>query len=171
MLITWDVVCYAQLSVRLYGYGIVKKLMRKKLFSVTIKDCKVETFTVGGHGGAGKDTSNTGVRIVHPPSGAVGKSTESRSQGKNKETAFRRMAETREFQTWARIKAAGFASVDAIVLEQMHPSNLKVEYRTETGWSVVPAGSCEHCGPILTGRVREKDGTSWCDSCWEAEGW
>lgn len=116
--------------------------MRTKLFSVTIKDCRVDTFTVGGHGGAGKDTSNTGVRIVHAPSGAVGKASESRSQSKNKETAFRRMAETREFQTWARLKAAELAgqpSPEQVVLEQMRPKNLKIEYRTENGWKVVPA--------------------------------
>lgn len=116
--------------------------MRKRLFSVTIKDCKVETFTVGGHGGAGKDTSNTGVRIVHPPSGASGRAVESRSQSKNKETAFKRMAESREFQMWVRMKAAELntkRSIDEIVLEQMESSNLKVEYRTENGWEVIPA--------------------------------
>lgn len=35
------------------------------LFSVTIKDCKTEAFTVGGRGGSGKDTSNTGCRVTH----------------------------------------------------------------------------------------------------------
>lgn len=35
------------------------------LFSVTIKDCDVGTFTVKGPGGGGKDTSQTGVRVTH----------------------------------------------------------------------------------------------------------
>lgn len=35
------------------------------LFSVTVEDCDVQTFTVGGNGGSGKDTSNTGVRVTH----------------------------------------------------------------------------------------------------------
>ncbi len=38
---------------------------KKLLFSVTIKDCDVDTFTVSGNGGAGKDTSQTGVRVTH----------------------------------------------------------------------------------------------------------
>ncbi len=43
------------------------KIMKEKklLFSITIKDCKVDAFTVGGNGGAGKDTSNTGCRVTH----------------------------------------------------------------------------------------------------------
>lgn len=147
---------------------------KQKLFTVTIKDCKVETFTVPGNGGAGKDTSNTGVRVLHLPSGASGRAVDSRSQLKNKQMAFKRMAESQEFQRWARLKAAELSaerSLDELVLEQMHPKNLKVEYKTESGWKVVPAGSCEHCGPMLTGRVRKRDGTSWCDACWEANGW
>jgi hypothetical protein len=39
--------------------------MRKLLFSVTIKDCDVQSFTVGGNGGGGKDTSNNGIRVIH----------------------------------------------------------------------------------------------------------
>lgn len=38
---------------------------KQLLFSVTMKDCDLQTFTVGGPGGGGKDTSSTGVRIVH----------------------------------------------------------------------------------------------------------
>lgn len=115
-------------------------VMRRKLFSVTIKDCRVDTFTVGGHGGAGKDTSNTGVRVYHPASGALAISTDSRSQLKNKQTAFKRMAETRTFQVWCRLKAAAIASgktVEELVEEQMQVENLRVEYRTAEGWKEV----------------------------------
>ena len=45
--------------------------MKHLLFSVTRKDLIRQTFTVGGHGGGGKDTSNSGVRLIHPLSGAV----------------------------------------------------------------------------------------------------
>lgn len=110
---------------------------KRKLFSVTIKDCRVETFTVGGPGGGGKDTSNTGVRISHAPSGAVGKAIESRSQSTNKEKAFERMAKSREFQTWARLKAAELSlgkSIEQRVEEAMEPRHIKTEYRTAKGW-------------------------------------
>jgi protein subunit release factor A len=38
---------------------------KKLLFTITIKDCRVDSFTVGGNGGSGKDTSNTGARVTH----------------------------------------------------------------------------------------------------------
>lgn len=109
---------------------------RKKLFSVTIADCRVDTFTVGGNGGSGKDTSNTGVRVTHEPSGAVGRSTDTRSQLGNKEKAFRRMGESKEFQRWARMIAARLAtgkSLDDLVEESMKPDNIKVETKDELG--------------------------------------
>lgn len=49
------------------------------LFSVTIKDVDMQTFTVGGHGGSGKGTSNSGCRLVHRDSGAVGEGRDHRS--------------------------------------------------------------------------------------------
>lgn len=112
----------------------------KLLFSVTIKDCEVSTFTVGGHGGAGKDTSNTGVQVTHRPSGATGRSTETRSQLKNKQTAFKRMAESKKFQTWARTKATECnpSVIELMVEESMDPKNLKIEVRDENGkWAPV----------------------------------
>jgi len=116
------------------------KGLRRKLFSVTIKDCKVDTFTVSGHGGAGKDTSNSGVRITHIASCAIGKCGEHRSQLKNKQIAFRRMAESKEFKTWLRVIIAELSSgktLEQKVEEEMEPQKLKVEARTEKGWEVV----------------------------------
>lgn len=114
--------------------------MRKLVFSITIKDCDVETFTVGGAGGAGKDTSNTGVRIRHHPSGSVGVCVDTRSQRKNKEMAFRRMAETDSFQRWAKLLAAeisGQRRLEDIVDELMQPKNIKIEVRTKDGWEII----------------------------------
>lgn len=110
---------------------------KKPLFSVGIEDCRVDTFSVGGNGGSGKDTSNTGVHITHIASGAVGKSTESRSQLVNKRTAFHRMGESKEFRVWARTHAmrlAGMPPVDEQVDEAMRPEHIKVEVMGEKGW-------------------------------------
>ena len=110
--------------------------VRKKLFSVGIADCNVQTFTVGGHGGSGKDTSNTGVRIVHPPSGAVGECQEERSQLTNKRIAMRRLGESKKFLVWARLRAAELQSgksIDQLVDESMSPNNIKVEVRNSVG--------------------------------------
>jgi protein subunit release factor A len=113
---------------------------KKAIFSLTAKDFIMQTFTVGGHGGSGKDTSNTGVRFIHPPSGATGEGREERSQLANKRRAFRRMAESDKFQRWVKIEVARRmgrqqpkteaqirAEVDARVAEMMKPENLKVE--------------------------------------------
>ena len=115
-------------------------MSKKLVFSVSIKDCRVDTFTVGGHGGSGKDTSNTGVRVTHEPSGATGKSTETRQQSKNKQLAFVRMAESKEFQTWARLTAARLAtgkSVDELVEDAMAPENIKTEVKEDGKWIAV----------------------------------
>lgn len=111
-------------------------MARQKLFSVTIDDCEVETFTVGGNGGAGKDTSNTGVRIRHLPSGAVGTAREARSQVANKRTAFGRMARSKEFMAWSRLLASrmgGRKTPEQLTDEAMEPQNLKVETRDSNG--------------------------------------
>lgn len=115
-------------------------MARTKLFTVTIRDCKVDTFTVGGHGGSGKDTSNTGVRVSHLPSGASAVGTRSRSQLDNKRAAFVGMAESTLFQSWARRTAAELngPSIDEILDRSMSKDNLKVEVRGEDGkWNVV----------------------------------
>jgi hypothetical protein len=118
----------------------LKSSSRKFLFSVSIHDCRVDTFTCGGKGGSGKDTSNTGVRVVHEPSGAVGECREERSQPTNKRRAFIRMTETPAFKAWHRITTArllGQPSIDELVAEAMQPQHLKIEERNERGQWIV----------------------------------
>lgn len=62
-------------------------MSRELVMSVTLADCRVDTFRPSGRGGQGMQKRDSGVRIVHPPSGAVGQSTESREQLKNKKIA------------------------------------------------------------------------------------
>jgi protein subunit release factor A len=110
--------------------------VKEKLFSVTIDDCRVDTFTVGGNGGGGKDTSNTGVRVTHLASKASAICVDGRSQFKNKQVAFRRMGETKEFRTWVKRRAAELSTgktVEQLVEEMMDPKNIKVEVRNQDG--------------------------------------
>lgn len=110
---------------------------KRLVFSVTMKDLRLDTFTVGGHGGAGKDTSNTGVRLVHEASGATGQATGSRSQLTNKRVALKRLAQTQAFHAWAQAEAArlsGVPTVEQRVEESMAPSNLVVEVHSQEGW-------------------------------------
>ena len=68
-------------------------------FSVSIKDCRVDTFRTGGPGGQKQNKTSSGARVIHEASGAVGESRTERSQLQNKKNAFRRMAESDKFKT------------------------------------------------------------------------
>src|SRR3990167_6799924 len=109
-----------------------------KLFSVSIKDCRVECLaSTGGAGGQNKNRRHTAVRITHPASGAVGYSADQRDQLANKRTAFRRMAESPGFNAWARQVAAELASgktLEQRVDEAMDEKNIRVEVRVEGKW-------------------------------------
>lgn len=113
-------------------------MARTKLFSVSIKDCREEHIaaTKGG-GGQRKNRRHTAVRITHEPSGAVGFSADERDQRRNREEAFRRMAESKQFRAWVRRCAAELItgkSIEDRVEEAMEPQNLKVEVREEGKW-------------------------------------
>lgn len=115
--------------------------MRQKLFSVTIKDCEVETFRSGGKGGQNQNKRDTGVRVRHVPSGAVAESRDTRSQGENKQSAFRKMAESPKFQLWAKIEAArrmGQETIEDRVERAMQPKNLLVEAYEQDRWVTIP---------------------------------
>lgn len=115
--------------------------MKEKLFTVTIANCEIQTFRSGGKGGQNQNKVESGVRIIHHPSGARGESRESRSQLENKRNAFRRMGESQAFQTWAKNMAArmkGGPTLEDRVEEAMQPRNLKVEVQTPTGWKQEP---------------------------------
>jgi len=104
---------------------------RRKVMSLTRKDFEVQTFRSGGPGGQHQNKRNTGVRILHRASGAVGESRTERSQYKNKCLAFERLVDSKEFQSWTRFKAA---DVEGKVTRGMHPKNLKIEVMEDGEW-------------------------------------
>lgn len=120
--------CKEQAGVRLSPAPPTKKL----LFSVTMKDLIMQTFTSGGNGGQNQNRRNTGVRLIHPPSGARGEARDSRNQGINKRSAFERLIATKEFKGWHKMEVARRCGIlDAVEREvdrQMQPENLKIEY-------------------------------------------
>ena len=103
-----------------------------KVFSVTAKDCKWDYLCGTGKGGQKRNKTSNCVRCTHEPSGGVGKSVESRSQIRNKQNAFVKMAESKEFQTWLHIeisrKNGDFYKIKEKVDRMMNPINIKVEY-------------------------------------------
>ncbi|MEM7415572.1 MAG: peptide chain release factor-like protein [Gemmatimonadota bacterium] len=56
-----------------------------------LKECRVETFRSGGPGGQHQNTTESGVRLVHLPTGVRASSREHRSQHRNRALALRRL--------------------------------------------------------------------------------
>lgn len=113
-------------------------MAREKMFSLNKDDFVRQTFRCGGKGGQNVNKVETGVRFIHPPSGAVGEGREHRTQKQNEEAAFKRMATTPEFQKWVRVEIARIsgvaARIEAEVEEAMHPQNLKIEVQRDGRW-------------------------------------
>jgi protein subunit release factor B len=109
-------------------------MARELLFSVTLKDCDVQTFRAGGKGGQNQNKRDTGVRIVHRASGAVGEARDERSQLQNKKAAFRRMAETPRFKAWVKLAAGRDDHLRAEVERELWPNKIKVEVRQDGKW-------------------------------------
>lgn len=61
-----------------------------------LAECRVETFRAGGPGGQHQNTSETGVRLVHEPTGVRVTAREERSQHRNKARALERLREKLE---------------------------------------------------------------------------
>lgn len=80
--------------------------MKERVFSITKDDFVIQTFRAGGKGGQNQNKVESGVRIIHPASGAVGESRTHRDQPQNKKEAFHRMISTPKFKTWFKIETA-----------------------------------------------------------------
>ena len=74
------------------------KSKKELLFSITRKDFRVDTFRSGGKGGQNQNKVESGVRITHLESGAVGESREERDQIRNKEKAFQKLLNSAKFK-------------------------------------------------------------------------
>lgn len=113
-------------------------MTRRLVLSVTAKDCEFQTFRCGGSGGQNVNKVSTGVRWVHRESGATGQSCDERSQLQNKKLAWKRMAESKKFQAWLKMKMGGDLLADVRVQERvrrdMHDANIKVEVKVGGQW-------------------------------------
>lgn len=114
---------------------------RELLFTVHKKDFKVDTFRCGGKGGQKQNKTESGVRITHKESGAIGESREERSQTMNKHIAFKRLTESPKFKVWLNMRVheieAG-ETTEQYVDRQMLPENLKVEAEIDKDWKEIP---------------------------------
>ena len=120
---------------------------REKILTVTIKDCEVQTFRSGGKGGQHQNTSDSGVRIIHPPSGARGESRTERSQLVNKRAAFRRMAESQLFRLWVQKEHQRILGLEAI-------AETSSEQRIRT-YNLIERRVTDHRPPITVYNIDE----------------
>ncbi len=93
---------------------------------------------VEGKDGQKRNKTSNCCRCTHIASGAVGKSEQGRSQLRNKQTAFQRMAESTEFTDWHKIEVAKrsgtLADIERLVdLEMTKTDNFLVEIRNDSG--------------------------------------
>jgi protein subunit release factor A len=58
-----------------------------------LAECEETFFTAGGPGGQHRNRTESGVRLAHPPTGAVVTATERRSQARNRGAALDRLRE------------------------------------------------------------------------------
>lgn len=112
--------------------------MRKELiFSVTIDDMIIQTFRSGGKGGQYQNKTDSGVRLIHPPSGARAESREHRDQPANKKAAFLKLVKSPKFKSWYRVQVAkklGQESVEEIVDRMMKKvEDFLIEEKDENG--------------------------------------
>lgn len=110
--------------------------MKELLFTISKKDFDIQTFKSGGPGGQHQNKTDSGVRIIHKASGAVGESRTDKSQHRNKRLALKRLTETDRFKIWLQKRA--FENIDGKTIEQkveekMHPKNLKIEIKDDQG--------------------------------------
>jgi len=107
-------------------------MTKELLFTITAKDCRWDYFRGSGKGGQKRNKTSSGVRCTHVASGAVGQSDDTRSQHKNKEIAFLRMAQSDRFKAWHKQECARRMGeeqkIKDRVEDQMRPWNIKVEY-------------------------------------------
>ena len=65
---------------------------RELIFSARRKDFRIDTFRSGGNGGQNQNKVESGVRIVHLPTGLASECRATPSQHQNRRTAFRHLA-------------------------------------------------------------------------------
>jgi len=119
------------------GANSKRIIMKKKIFSITKKDFTVQTFRAGGKGGQHQNKTDSGVRIIHKDSGAVGESRTHASQYQNKKEAIDRLTKTSKFRLWILRRAneiAQGATIEEQIDKMMHPKNLKVEVKEQGRW-------------------------------------
>jgi len=110
---------------------------KERLFSLTRKDFRIDYYKGTGKGGQKRNKTENCCRITHLESGAVGKSEEGRSKLHNKNQAFERCIQSKEFRDWFKLETAfrlgQLADIEEEITRALCPENLRFERRDESG--------------------------------------
>ena len=110
--------------------------MPERIVHLTRNDFVRQTFRAGGKGGQKQNKTSSGVRFIHPASGARGECREERSQEQNEQRAFRRMAESVKMRMWIAEQHQNWErgkTIEQEVEEMMTPDKILVEVMGEDG--------------------------------------
>lgn len=124
-------------------------MIKEPLFSLTRKDFRIDYYKGTGKGGQKRNKTENCCRVTHLSSGAVGRGEEGRSKVHNQKVAFKRMAQTAEFQSWLRFKitqvTGRHAEIEAYIQSTTMPEFIKVEVfsKEEGKWVDYPHEEAE----------------------------
>lgn len=110
----------------------------KLAFSITRKDLDIQTFKAGGKGGQHQNKTDSGVRIVHRESGAIGESRTERSQYQNKRNALKRLTGHPKFKLWMNRKLFNLDKIERDINDKvdtwMSEEFIKLEHWDGKKW-------------------------------------
>lgn len=112
---------------------------RKVLFTITKDDCDWQYIRGSGKGGQKRNKTSNAVRCTHRLSGATGFAQDTRSQSKNRELAFERMATTKEFKDWHRLEVSKRLGEEQRIEENVdrEMKRIRIEVRKDGVWTEV----------------------------------
>lgn len=112
---------------------------KELIFSVTASDCDWSYTRGTGNGGQKKNKTSSAVHCKHRASGARGYAEDDRSQHVNRQLAFGRMVNTKEFKQWHRLEVMRRTGQQAIIDDQVKRQmrQIRVEVKEDGKWKEV----------------------------------
>jgi len=112
---------------------------RKPILKVKAEDCEWQYFRGSGKGGQARNKTSNAVRCVHRASGAVGVAKEGRSQRRNRQLAFKRMANSEKFRKWLKVEVARIIGVEHAIRQKIdkevnNPLITRIETKHKGKW-------------------------------------
>lgn len=114
---------------------------RERITLVSRKDLEISYFRGSGAGGQKRNKTSSGVQILHPESGAIGRASDTRSQEQNKQAAFRRMVDSPKFKFWLARRLHEIRNEETLeetIAQETRNEHLQFEVKNKEGqWTAV----------------------------------